>query len=272
MELYGVVMVGADVCGFGGNTSPELCARWIQLGALYPFARNHAAIDTRDHAAYRFGEPYTSLNRNSIRLRYALLPYLTTLFVQASQRGYPGWRPLMMLWPQDEATWGIDQQFMLGDALMGIPIMEQGADAVDGYLPNTDWFNYLTYARLTSYNASAGAQGQNYSFCSSLSDTAYVPLIQRGGMVVHTQVAGMTTYETVDSPYTLRIALDQAGQASGSAALIDPDALDLDNLTGAPPSWLSNETAALNYSASAGGVRGRISHALSGRSQYNVSG
>lgn len=69
--------------GFFGNPEPDLLTRWYQVGAYYPFFRGHAHLDTKRREPWLFGEPYTTLIRDAIRTRYALLPYVYTVFYEA---------------------------------------------------------------------------------------------------------------------------------------------------------------------------------------------
>lgn len=144
MGLSGIPFVGADVGGFQSDTDPELLTRWTQVGAFIPFFRNHSAVDTCRQEPYLLDEPYRSICRDFIKLRYKLIPYIYTMMHQAATSGTPIMRPLVFEFPEDEKTHGIFDQFMLGPSIMVAPVYQPETKYRAVYLPGGEWFDLYT--------------------------------------------------------------------------------------------------------------------------------
>ena len=91
-------------------------------------------IECARHEPWLFGEPFTSVIREAIRRRYKLLPYIYTLFAEAHVSGVPVMRSMMYEFPNDEQTFAMDDQYMLGDAILVKPVTEKDQKVVKIYV------------------------------------------------------------------------------------------------------------------------------------------
>ena len=66
-----------------------MLVRWYYVGAFSPFFRAHAHIDTKRREPFLLAEPYKSIVRDILRLRYSMLPVWYTAFREASVTGMP---------------------------------------------------------------------------------------------------------------------------------------------------------------------------------------
>jgi len=171
--LSGVAFTGPDVGGFDGDAEPELFIRWLQLGAMLPFFRVHTAIDMANQEPWAFGQPYEDIARRYINLRYELLPYLYSVFAQSAQHGWPIARPLFMADPADDRLRGVEDAFMVGEALLVAPILDKGQTEREVYLPAGRWYDYHT---------NAPVQGGRVVKVSAPLDV--MPLFARAGQVI----------------------------------------------------------------------------------------
>eukprot|EP00003_Mantamonas_plastica_P004102 TRINITY_DN1320_c1_g1_i5.p1 TRINITY_DN1320_c1_g1~~TRINITY_DN1320_c1_g1_i5.p1 ORF type:complete len:674 (+),score=235.30 TRINITY_DN1320_c1_g1_i5:138-2024(+) len=207
-NMYGIPMVGSDICGFNGNTTEELCTRWMVMGSFMTFMRNHNTIGALSQEPFRWPQ-VAAASRRWILFRYSLLPYYYTLFEQSSASGSTVLRPLFFEFPQDSNTLGIDTQFMVGSSILISPCLTQGATSVSAYFPSANWYNMIT-GRLDV----AAHNGSTTLNMNTPVDEINVHV--RGGAIIPMQVPAMTVTDTLAGSYRLLVALDQNGKAQGS--------------------------------------------------------
>ncbi|WP_130859005.1 glycoside hydrolase family 31 protein [Gracilibacillus phocaeensis] len=148
LGISGVPFCGPDVGGFAHDSNGELLVRWTQFGIFTPYFRNHSELNSIHQEPWSFGETYEHIIKQYIEQRYIWLPYLYTLFQQASATGLPVMRPLVLEYPNDENTFNLSDQFMIGSDLIIAPVLHPGARHRVVYLPKGEWFNYWTDERL----------------------------------------------------------------------------------------------------------------------------
>lgn len=141
LGLSGVAFTGADVGGFGGDANGELLARWTEMGAFFPFFRNHSAIGTARQEPWSFGDGIEKIVKKYVRLRYELFPYIYTAFYFSHKNGIPIMKPLFMVDQDNENLYSINDEFIFGDSILVSPITRPNTTWRMVYIPKDRWID-----------------------------------------------------------------------------------------------------------------------------------
>jgi len=139
--LSGFTYWSHDVGGFVAQPSVDLYRRWLAFGVLTSHTRCHGA-PPREPWAY--GETFIDDFRRAVELKYRLMPYIYAQAVRSSAEGHPMLRTLFFEFPEDPTSWFIEDQYLLGEALLVAPLFEDGAKGRQVYVPPGTWIDYQT--------------------------------------------------------------------------------------------------------------------------------
>jgi alpha-D-xyloside xylohydrolase len=120
-----------------GMPEPELYIRWAQAGILASHTRFHG---TSPREPWHYGEQAEEIVRKWLGWRYRLIPYLQSCALKAQATGMPVMRSMALAFPEDRLSWQFEEQYMLGESLLVIPVLSQGGK-VQFYLPAGKWFD-----------------------------------------------------------------------------------------------------------------------------------
>jgi alpha-glucosidase len=194
LSVSGQPFVGADIGGFIGYPSPELFARWLQLGVFTPLMRAHSVINEKNKEPWEFGAQFTEINRSAIALRYRLLPYIYNVMVDASRTGIPAMRPLMLEYPGDPRFAESSQEFFFGDDLLIAPVLTPDSRQREVPLPQGTWYDFHSGSR-TSGGSSVRVEAP----------LDRIPVFVREGAIVPSQQTMQYARQEAIDPLTLTV-------------------------------------------------------------------
>jgi oligosaccharide 4-alpha-D-glucosyltransferase len=144
MGMQGLGYMHSDLGGFAGaNLDDNLYTRWLQYGVFQPIFRPHAQEEVPSEPVFR-GEKAKKLARESIELRYKLLPYNYNLAFENNQKGIPLMRPIFFE-EEDEQLMNNSSTYLWGKDFLITPILKDSISTKEIYFPkNANWYNFYT--------------------------------------------------------------------------------------------------------------------------------
>lgn len=122
-----------DMGGFEATAPADIYKRWCAFGCLSTHSRLHGSTSYRVPWAY--DEEACDVLRHYVNLKGKLMPYLWAQANKTHVTGIPMMRSMIVAFTDETACKYLDQQYMLGDNLCIVPVMNE-AGIAEFYLPD----------------------------------------------------------------------------------------------------------------------------------------
>ncbi|MFE0704653.1 NPCBM/NEW2 domain-containing protein [Streptomyces sp. NPDC058872] len=220
-SMSGLAYTTGDVDGiFGG--SAKTYTRDLQWKTFLPVTMTMDGWAANDKQPFRYGEPYTSINRASLKLHEALLPYIYSHAHRATETGIGLARPLALEYPDDPkaATDAAKYEFLSGEDFLVAPVYRDAVERDGIYLPEGTWIDYWSGR---TYRGPVTVDGYGAPL-----DT--LPLFVRAGAVVPLWPGSIRSHQ--DRAAGDPIAWDVYPEGNSSFELYEDDGVTREHRTG----------------------------------------
>jgi alpha-glucosidase (family GH31 glycosyl hydrolase) len=161
--------------------------------------------------------------RQSLKLRYRLLPYTYTLARRAFDSGEPLMQPLWLRFPDNPILTAVEDQFFWGSQVMVAPVLEPGVTTRKVILPEGLWYDFWT-----------GKTVQGDGIVDMPVDFESIPMFVPAGSILPLQTVRQFTSQTDSEPLEIRIYPGK----DGTFSFYDDDGESLDYQTDDDVEWI----------------------------------
>ena len=135
--------LGGHMINYYEPNDPELLLRWMQFGVFTPIFRTHATKGGHIERRIWTYDNFPMINQ-TVKLRYALFPYLYTMARKAYDTGVGLCRPMYYEYPETAEAYEREGQYFFGDDILVAPVVEPSVDGVSKkeiWFPEGKWWS-----------------------------------------------------------------------------------------------------------------------------------
>ncbi len=135
--------LGGHMINYYEPNDPELLLRWMQFGVFTPIFRTHATKGGHIERRIWTYDNFPMINQ-TVKLRYALFPYLYTMARKAYDTGVGLCRPMYYEYPESAEAYEREGQYFFGDDILVAPVVEPSVDGVSKkeiWFPEGGWWS-----------------------------------------------------------------------------------------------------------------------------------